>query len=68
LNEPRMMTNGKSLEAVWHRSVLDLLAAISLIETGRLVGTVISYKAGHTLDVLAVKMLLKNRLLGPIQW
>lgn len=67
MNAPRMLINGKSLEAVWHRSVLDLLAAISLIETGRLVGTVISYKAGHTLDVLAVKLLLKNRLLEPVR-
>lgn len=67
LNEPRMIHNGKSLEAAWHRAVLDLLAAISLIETGRLVGTVVSYKAGHTLDVLAIKMLFKNGLLVPMR-
>lgn len=66
LNTPRMIHDGKSLEAVWHRAMLDLLAAIALIETGRFVGTVISYKAGHTLDVLAVKMLFKNGLLVPL--
>lgn len=66
LNQPRMIHSGKSLEAVWHRAVLDLLAAIALIETGRYVGTVISYKAGHALDVLAVKMLFKNGLLVPL--
>lgn len=66
VNQPRMIHNGKSVEAVWHRAVLDLLAAIALIETGRFVGTVISYKAGHTLDVLAMKKLFKNGLLVPL--
>ncbi|MEI6971344.1 MAG: UDP-3-O-acyl-N-acetylglucosamine deacetylase [bacterium] len=66
LNEPHMIHNGKSLEAVWHRAVLDLLAAIALIETGRLVGTVVSFKAGHSLDVLAVKKLFKEGLLVPL--
>ena len=66
LNLPRMINGEKSLEAVWHRATLDLLAAIALIETGRFVGTVISYKAGHTLDVLAVKMLFKKGLLVPL--
>lgn len=64
LNEPRMkMENGKSLEAAWHRATLDLLAAVALIDTGRLVGTILSYKAGHALDALMIKMLFKHKLL-----
>jgi len=68
LSEPRMMHNGKSLEAVWHRATLDLLAAIALIDTGRFAGTVISYKAGHALDVLMIKKLYKNKLFVPVEW
>ena len=57
------MHKGKSLEAVWHRAMLDLVAAIALIDTGRFVGDVISYKAGHALDVLMVRKLYENHLL-----
>ena len=49
-NEPALIHDGKSLEAVWHRACLDLLAALSLFCDGRLAGTVTSYKAGHNLD------------------
>jgi len=63
LNRPRMLHNGKSLEAVWHRAALDLLAGIALIDRGRLAGTVISYKAGHALDVKMVAELYKRGLL-----
>ena len=63
LNEPRLVENGKSLEAVWHRSVLDLLAALALVEEGRFVGEVTSYKVGHALDVQAVTQLYIHDLL-----
>jgi UDP-3-O-acyl-N-acetylglucosamine deacetylase len=66
LNTPRLVENGKSLEAVWHRAVLDLVAALSLIETGRLAGTVVSYKAGHALDVRLVTQLALHDLLEPL--
>ena len=66
-NTPRMMHGGASLEAVWHRATLDLLAALSLIEHGRFVGNVVSYKAGHSLDVLMVKRLYQNKLLAPFE-
>ena len=62
-NEPKMMHNGKSLEAVWHRAILDLLAALALIDGGRLVGDVTSYKAGHALDVLMVRTLHERQML-----
>lgn len=65
LNEPRLVENGKSLEAVWHRSVLDLLAALALVEEGRFVGQVTSYKVGHALDVQAVTQLYIHDLLVP---
>ncbi len=63
VNEPKMLHNGKSLEAVWHRMALDLLAAVALIDTGRFCGEILSYKAGHTLDVQMVRKLYKQRLL-----
>ncbi len=63
LNTPRLYHGNKSLEAAWHRAVLDLLAAIALIDKGRLAGTVISYKAGHTLDVNMIKELYRQDLL-----
>jgi UDP-3-O-acyl-N-acetylglucosamine deacetylase len=66
LNEPRLFHNGKSLEAAWHRATLDLLAALALVEEGRFVGTVVSYKAGHSLDVLAIKALYRQKLLVPV--
>jgi len=63
VNKPNLVHEGRSLEAVWHRATLDLLAALALIERGRLVGTVISYKAGHTLDVELVRHLYTHNLL-----
>lgn len=56
-NEPRLITEGKSLEAVWHRATLDLLAAVALIDQGIFVGHVTSFKAGHRLDVALLKQL-----------
>lgn len=63
LNKPRMLHEGKSLEAVWHRSCLDLLAAIALIDRGRFSGKIVSYKAGHALDVQMIRELYQNDLL-----
>ena len=63
LNEPGVIVDGRSLEAVWHRATLDLLAAIALIDTGRFAGTAISYRAGHTLDCRMVTLLYKHNLL-----
>ena len=62
-NEPRLVHDGKSLEAVWHRAALDLLAALALVEEGQFVGDVISYKAGHGLDVEMIVKLYKNKML-----
>jgi len=62
-NEPRMLHNGKSLEAAWHRAAMDLLAAIALIDRGRFAGTVISYKSGHGLDVRMIRELCQRSLL-----
>ena len=66
--EPRFVQegSGKALEPVWHRATLDLLAAIALIDTGRFVGRVVSYRAGHTLDVRAVGLLYLNDMLTPL--
>ncbi|MFA6569125.1 MAG: UDP-3-O-acyl-N-acetylglucosamine deacetylase [Victivallales bacterium] len=63
INEPKYLHNGKSLEAAWHRANLDLLAAISLIEEGRLLGRITDYKGGHYMDVEMVKLLYANNLL-----
>lgn len=57
INNPQMFHNGKSLEAAWHRATLDLLAAVALIDKGRFCGHIISYKAGHALDVDAIRAL-----------
>ncbi len=65
-NKPRLVHEGKSLEAIWHRAGLDLLAAIALIEEGQFVGEVISYRAGHALDVEMIRQLYKNGLLTPV--
>jgi UDP-3-O-acyl-N-acetylglucosamine deacetylase len=62
---PQMFHNGKSLEAVWHRATLDLLAAVALMDKGRFCGRIISYKAGHALDVDAVRTLYQRDLLIP---
>ncbi len=67
LNAPRLVHGGKSLEAVWHRACLDLLAALALIEGGRFVGQVTSYKAGHTLDVEMVTLLHLHDVLVPFR-
>ena len=64
-NRPRLMHEGKSLEAVWHRGVLDLLAAIALIPDARFVGHITSYKAGHRLDCDLITQLYLNDLLTP---
>jgi len=66
LNKPRLIYNGKSLEAAWHRATLDLLAALALIDRGRLAGRVISYKAGHALDVEIIRALYRRNLLEEI--
>ena len=63
LNEPGLVHEGRSLEAVWHRATLDLLAAIALVDVGRFAGTVLSYRAGHTLDVRMMTLLYKHSLL-----
>ncbi len=64
-NRPRLIHNGRSLEAVWHRAALDLAAALALIEGGRFVGQVVSYRAGHALDVRLVTLLHRRGLLVP---
>lgn len=64
-NEPRLLHNGKSLEAVWHRAALDLLAALALIEGGRFAGEVVSFKAGHRLDVRMMALCTKQGLFVP---
>ena len=65
-NQPRLVRNGKSLEAVWHRGVLDLLAAVALIPDARFVGEITSYKAGHRLDCDLITQLYLNDLLTPV--
>ena len=65
-NEPYLIHEGKSLEAVWHRAMLDLLAAIALIDKGFLAGKVISYKSGHELDVDMIRELYKRDLLEEV--
>ena len=67
VNEPRLLHEGKALEAVWHRSVLDLLAAIALIPDGIFVGKITSYKAGHRLDCELIKQLYLNQVLVPLK-
>ncbi len=67
VNEPLPQFNhgGRNFEAVWHRAVLDLLAAISLLEGGRFVGTAVSYRAGHQLDARFMTLLELNNLVVP---
>ena len=64
-NKPLLPHDGKSLEAVWHRATLDLLAAIALIDDGQFVGEIISYKSGHGMDVEMVQRLYQEALLTP---
>ena len=63
--KPRFPLEGtdKFLEPVWHRATLDLLAALALTGPDRFVGTVVSYRAGHTQDCDAVRALYRNDLL-----
>ena len=63
LNRPRLLHEGKSLEAVWHRATLDVLAALALVEEGCFIGHAASYKAGHRLDVQLVRLLYQHNLL-----
>jgi len=63
LNEPYLMHEGKSLEAVWHRAIMDLLAAVALIDRGCFVGKIFSYKSGHALDMDLIRLLYKHNLL-----
>ncbi len=65
-NEARLVHRGKSLEASWHRAVLDLLAALALIERGHFLGRVSSFKAGHGMDVEAINLLYQSDLLQPV--
>lgn len=65
-NQPRLIRNEKSLEPIWHRSTLDLLAAIALIPDARFVGEITSYKAGHRLDCDLITQLYLNDLLKEI--
>jgi UDP-3-O-[3-hydroxymyristoyl] N-acetylglucosamine deacetylase len=67
VNKPNLVVNGKALEAVWHRAVLDLLAAVALIDNGRFAGEIYSYKSGHSLDVEMIRMLYKHNLLEEMQ-
>ena len=67
VNEPRLLREGKALEAAWHRAVLDMLAAIALIPEGLFVGKIKSYKAGHRLDCELVKQLYLNQVLVPLE-
>lgn len=62
-NEASHLHAGKSLEAAWHRAILDLLAAVALIDEGRLVGRITDYKGGHFTDVEMVKLLYAHDLL-----
>ncbi len=55
--------DGLSSEPVWHRTMLDLVAAIALVDRGRFIGTVKSYRAGHTLDVRLMTLLYMHDLL-----
>lgn len=61
--EPRFRKGEKFLEPVWHRATLDLMAALALTGEHRFCGTVVSYRAGHTLDCDAVRALYRNDLL-----
>lgn len=64
--EPRFPVGDKFLEPVWHRATLDLMAAIALTGSHRFAGTVVSYRAGHTLDCDAIRALYRNDLLTRI--
>ncbi len=61
------LEGGGSCEPVWHRTMLDLVAAIALLDRGRFVGTVRSYRAGHTLDVRLMTLLYMHDLLEVLE-
>lgn len=61
--KPRFPVGEKFLEPIWHRATLDLMAALSLTGADRFAGTVVSYRAGHTLDCDAVRALYRKNLL-----
>lgn len=65
-NTPGLVVDGKSLEAVWHRAILDLLAAVALIDRGAFLGKVTSFKAGHAMDVEAIKDLYRLDMLEDV--
>ncbi len=65
-NKPLLQHDGKSLEAIWHRVTLDLLAAIALIDDGLFVGEIVSYKSGHGLDVEMIQRIYQEALLTPL--
>ena len=62
--KPRFPVGGKFLEPVWHRATLDLMAAVALLGEHRFCGTIVSFRAGHTLDCDAVRALVRNGLLA----
>ena len=62
-SEPRFHVGDKFLEPVWHRATLDLMAALALTGEHRFCGTVVSYRAGHTLDCDAIRALYRNDLM-----
>lgn len=62
-NQPGLLHHGKSLEAVWHRSCEDLIAALAMLPVPRLVGKISSYKAGHQLDADMMAALTEKNLL-----
>ena len=64
--EPRFPVGEKFLEPVWHRATLDLMAALARTGEDRFVGTVVSFRAGHTLDCDAVRALYRNDLLTEV--
>ena len=63
--EPRfpLEGTGRFLEPVWHRATLDLLAALALTGGDRFVGTVVSFRSGHTQDCDAIRHLYRHGLL-----
>ena len=54
-----------STDAVAGEQLLDRLAAVALLDTGRFAGTLVSYRAGHTQDVRMAGLLYLNDLLVP---
>ena len=62
---PHDVADGKRkfLEPVWHRATLDLLAALALTGPDRFVGTVVSFRSGHTQDCDAIRALYRQDLL-----